>query len=192
MVIRDYFIDDISRLKNRHLFAKLDRDTMKNVDLLEQHLAFGDYQFLHTFSDPSIVGCFFKSILKYMDEPLCTFEKYPMFKVICECITGGQQDGIMRSITEIFLLYDPVHRETWRFVLWLLYHISEANDKLSAKTIATIFSDILFKPKEYKTNDMLIWKQFTELLTLMISNQERIFAEIDETMRRLKEEKFMQ
>lgn len=33
--IRDYFLDDPSRLNNRHLFAKLDRDSMKNVDLLE-------------------------------------------------------------------------------------------------------------------------------------------------------------
>jgi hypothetical protein len=135
-------------------------------------VAFGDYQFLHTYSDPSIVGCFFKSILKYMEEPLCSFDKYPMFKVICECLTTStvHYEGIVKSVIEILLQLEPVYRETWRFVLHLLALIAQLNPKLSEKTIATIFSDILFRPKEIRSSDMLVWKQFTEMLVLMITN----------------------
>lgn len=90
---------------------------------------------------------------------MCRFEYYPMFKVICECLASpGSSEGIIKSVAEIIIQYDTVHRETWRFVLWLLYQISVANDKLSAKTISTIFSDILFRPREYKANDMVAWK----------------------------------
>lgn len=82
-VIEDYFMEDQSRLNNSHLFAKLSHEQMKLVDTLEQHLAFGDYNFLMNIDDPSIIGCYFKSVLKYMEEPLCTFEKYSNFKELC-------------------------------------------------------------------------------------------------------------
>ena len=45
--------------------------------------------------------------------------------------------------------------------------------------MSTIFSDILFRPIEYKSNDMQIWRLFTDLLVLMIQENQRIFEEVD-------------
>jgi hypothetical protein len=83
-------------------------------------------------------------------------------------------------------LYEPVYRDTWRFVLGFLSLIAEVNTKLSARTISTVFSDILFKPQEYRSGDMAIWKLFTDLVTIMITEQNRIFENID----REREEEF--
>jgi len=41
--INSYFREDKSRLTSRHLFEKLDDAQMRQVDILEQHVAFGDY-----------------------------------------------------------------------------------------------------------------------------------------------------
>jgi len=83
-----------------------------------------------------------------MEEPLCTFKNYEVFKFICEEIPKNKtsQDNIVKSLQEIIIQYDPVYRDTWRFVLRFLGLIAEVNTKLSARTISTVFSDILFKP----------------------------------------------
>lgn len=49
------------------------------------------------------------------------------------------------------------------------------HNKMNMKTIATIFSDILFRPSEYQSNDMIMWRMFTDLLCLMIRENHRIF-----------------
>jgi hypothetical protein len=38
-----------------------------------------------------------------------------------------------------------------------------------------MFADILFKPSEYKANDMAMWKIFSEMLSLMIKNYQMLF-----------------
>lgn len=163
---------------------------MKKVDQLEQHLAFGDYQFLQLVTDPSVIGCYLKSVLKYMEEPLCTFEMYPMFKVICEGLptSTAPHEGILMSLSAMLIQCDSVHRETWRFVLRFLSLIGQSNSKLSIKNISTIFSDIFFKPREYRANDMLTWKLFTELLALMINEHNLIFDEVDKGVHKMQEE----
>lgn len=120
-----------------------------------------------------------------MEEPLCTFAKYEVFKCIGEDMPKQKApwERVVKSIQEIMMQYEPVHRDTWRFVLRFLSLIAEVNTKLSARTIATVFSDILFKPQEYRSGDMVSWKLFTDLLTVMITEQNRIFEPID----RLKE-----
>jgi hypothetical protein len=82
---------------------------------------------------------------------------------------------VIKSLQEIFLQYEPVYRDTWRFIIRFLALIAEVNTKLSARTISTVFSDILFKPQEYRSTDMVIWKNFTDLLTLIITEHNQIF-----------------
>jgi len=55
--------------------------------------------------DPSIVGCYFKSVLKYMEQPLCKFEKYDIFKCICEEIPKNKApyDQIIKSLQEMIV-----------------------------------------------------------------------------------------
>ena len=73
---------------------------MQQVDILEQNIAFGNYQHIMEVTDPSIVGCYFKSILKYMEEPLCKFDRYDIFKCICEEIpkTKPPFNNLIKSI----------------------------------------------------------------------------------------------
>lgn len=59
---------------------------MREVDQLEQHFFLGDYGFIYSIKDPCIVATYFKSVLKYMEEPLCTFALYNKFKKISENI----------------------------------------------------------------------------------------------------------
>ena len=127
------------------------------------------------------MGCYFKCVLKYMEEPLCTFKLYETFKFICEELPKNKApyDNIVNTLQELMMNYDPVYRDTWRFVLRFLAVIAEVNTKLSARTISTVFSDILFRPQEYRSTDMVIWKNFTDLLTIMITEHNRLFEHVD-------------
>jgi hypothetical protein len=109
---------------------------------------------------------------------------YPMFKVICEELPKSKapHEGIISSLQEMFLQYNPVYRDTWRFILRFLSLIGESNSKLTSRNISTVFSDIVFKPIEYKNNDMMVWRLFNDLLTLMINEYERIFEGIDKKL----------
>ena len=50
---------------------------------------------------------------------------------------------------------------------------------MGVKNIASIFSDILFKPSIYGANDMVMWKLLTDLLSLMIREYKKIFSRKD-------------
>jgi hypothetical protein len=41
-------------------------------------------------TDASVIGTYFISVLKYMQEPLCMFDKYAMFKIICEELSNSK------------------------------------------------------------------------------------------------------
>jgi hypothetical protein len=68
------------------LFGKLEKSLLKEVDRLEQHFSLGDYAFIFTVKEPQIVAYYLKCVLKYMQEPLCTFALYPKFKKLCEIL----------------------------------------------------------------------------------------------------------
>ena len=84
--IYEYFYrsDNSLKIKGGDLFGKLEKGHLKEVDRLEQHFSLGDYAFVFTVQDPRIVAYYFKCVLKYMQEPLCTYALYPKFKKICE------------------------------------------------------------------------------------------------------------
>lgn len=193
IAIQNYFIENPEQLANSHLFEKLDIEQMKKVDEIEQHVAFGDYSFLMTIHDSSIIGCFLQCVLKYMQEPLCTFEKYDMYKVICEELPAASSsrppsyESILKCLVEMLLSYDQVHRQTWRFLLHFLESIAHCNPKLTARNIATIFSDVLFRPAQYRATDQSLWRLFIDLLVLMIEHNKWLFSEVDKE-RQIEEE----
>ncbi len=82
-MIFDYFEIENNRYFYKDLFRKQEPDGLKQVDKLEQHISYGDYGYIYSIKDPSIVASFFKSVLKYMEEPLCTYKHYEGFKNIC-------------------------------------------------------------------------------------------------------------
>ena len=61
------------------------------LDRLDFHIALGDYPMIFSIEDPRIIAYYLKSILKYMEEPLCTHALYSKFKKICEALEADPQ-----------------------------------------------------------------------------------------------------
>ena len=71
---------------------------------------------------------------------------------------------------------DQLHSDTWRLILIFFSFLGQTN-KLAVKTAAQTFADILFKPSEFESNDMSMWRLYSELLRIMIDYNEDIFLE---------------
>ncbi|CDW76821.1 rho gtpase-activating protein 1-like isoform 2 [Stylonychia lemnae] len=175
--IYNYFDQDETRFKTKDLFKKQDIESLRLVDNLEQHISIGDYQYLNQMGDPTIVGCYFKSVLKYMEEPLCTYKGYKKFKKICERLYLDSIDKIIKHIQQVISEMEPVYQQTWKFILHFFFVITEhqASNKMNIKNLATIFSDIIFRQNELSSNDMVMWRVFTDLLCFMIRENHKIF-----------------
>jgi len=112
-----------------------------------------------------------------MSEPLCTYQYYPKFKKICERLYNTDETKLIEELRSIFGEMDPIFQATWKFILHFFYVISQycLQNNLNIKNLATIFSDILFKPSDMGINDMVMWRMFTDLLCLMIKENVKIF-----------------
>ena len=67
----------------KDLFGKLSPSELGETDRLEMCLSLGDYEYLHSVSNPRVVAFYFKSVLRYMEEPLCTHHLYQKFRGLC-------------------------------------------------------------------------------------------------------------
>lgn len=70
------------------------------------------------------MGCYFKSVLKYMNEPLCTFLAYPKFKKLCDKLYKTDENSIVEELRLIFGEMDPIYQATWKFILHFFFVIS--------------------------------------------------------------------
>ena len=124
--IGEYFDAEKSRYSKQDIFSKLKHEELKYVDRLETHIALGDYSYIFTVDESKMVGYYLKSILKYMEEPLCTFQLYPKFKKLCETLDQDpkQEATMIESLKELMWELDAVHVTTWKFLLRLWYLIS--------------------------------------------------------------------
>ena len=95
--IYEYFLRDHSRLGTPDLFKKQEREGLLLMDKLEQHFSLGDYNYIFSIKDPCIVASYFKSVLKYMEEPLCTYHLYPKFRAVCERLSDFQRANNTQS-----------------------------------------------------------------------------------------------
>ena len=100
--IYEYFYrsDNCLKIKGGDLFGKLEKGLLKEVDRLEQHLSLGDYGFIFTVKDPRIVAYYLKCVLKYMQEPLCTYALYPKFKKLCEILQDNHRTMVGTPMTQ--------------------------------------------------------------------------------------------
>lgn len=152
--VYEYFLRDQSRLATPDLFRKLDREALLEMDKLEQHFSLGDYKYIFGVKDPCIVAGYFKSVLKYMQEPLCTYLLYPKFRAICERMNDAQRSNnasttitnssgfsvvkpcasseaeALMHLKHVISEMDQLHRDTWRFVL-LFFDSLAYNNKVS-------------------------------------------------------------
>lgn len=70
--IYDYFLDEKGkRIKTENIFIL--KSSAQDLDTIERHISFGNYQYMHQCNDPVLVANYFKCVLKYMAEPLCTY-----------------------------------------------------------------------------------------------------------------------
>jgi hypothetical protein len=104
--------------------------SIRLVDELEQHFSYGNYQFINQVSDPRVVGYYFRCVIKLMEEPLCTFQRYMKFKSISLLVPTEKLEDIIMMIAEVIYSMDPVYIATWRGTLeffWLLVQYKETN-----------------------------------------------------------------
>lgn len=104
---------------------------MCQVDRLEMSVSLGDYSYIYTVKDPKVVAFYLKSILKYMDEPLCTFTHYSKFKYLCEQLNTNNKieiNHLIDSLKEIFQAMDPVYLATWRLIAQLFLMLSQYSE----------------------------------------------------------------
>ena len=149
--VYEYFLRDQTRLATPDLFKKLDREALLEMDKLEQHFSLGDYKYIFGVKDPCIVAGYFKSVLKYMQEPLCTYQLYPKFRAICERMNDAQRSNsastsltnstgtsvakpyasseaeAIMHLKHIISEMDQLHRDTWRFVLIFFGSLAYSN-----------------------------------------------------------------
>ncbi|CDW79414.1 rho gtpase activating protein [Stylonychia lemnae] len=173
--IDKYFLENPMYLGNSKIFNKLDAQECYELDYLETQIVLGNYSYLLKLSDPKIVITLLRNILKYMEEPLCTYQYFPLFKKICENLSKTMNfEEIIEQVKNLILLQDNIYQETWKFLIKLLKNLT--NTKVfTKKQLAQIFSDVIFKAPQFWANDMMSWRQFQDLLALIISKNEVIF-----------------
>jgi hypothetical protein len=77
LTIYQYFTIDekgVDRIRTQNLFKV--KGKKEDEDKLEKHVALANYKYLLKVEDPHVVATFFKSIIKYMAEPLCKYSFY--------------------------------------------------------------------------------------------------------------------
>lgn len=77
LTIYQYFTMDekgLNRIRTQNLFKV--KGKKEDEDKLEKHIALSNYKYVLNVEDPHVVATFFKSILKYMAEPLCKYSFY--------------------------------------------------------------------------------------------------------------------
>ncbi|CDW80341.1 rho gtpase-activating protein 1 [Stylonychia lemnae] len=181
-LIQKYFQDKKKRISNPDLFMKLDKEENIQLDLLETQITLGNYRYLQTVNDSKIVMNYLRSILRCMEEPLCTYQFFPLFKKIGENLKKTMNfDQIVEQIRNLLLLNDGLLQDTWKFLLQLLNDISSTRN-FTKKYLAQIFSDIVFKSPQFWASDTNQWQYFWDLLALMISKIDVIF-EFDQSIK---------
>lgn len=79
VLLISYFEVQPELLKTEGLFrvaASLDK-----IDELQTHISMGNYSYLADLKEePHVIANFLKKVLKYMGEPLCTFDLYGRFR----------------------------------------------------------------------------------------------------------------
>ncbi|CDW86671.1 rho gtpase-activating protein 1 [Stylonychia lemnae] len=173
--ISQYFLDKKQKLMNSKILQKLDDQENAELDFLETQVTLGNYQYILTVSDSKIVMGYLKCILKCMEEPLCCYQNFQIFKKICEnhnCT--NRADDIVNQLKDLLHKQDKLYQETWKAILKILYELSKTC-LYTKKQISQMFSDLLFKPPEFWSQDMITWRLFQELLSFMIQKCESIF-----------------
>ena len=81
--IHRYFETDKNRYYKADLFDKLNSEETYHLDVLETHITLANYTYIDLMKDPKIVIQYLIYVFKCMDEPLCTYTCFPLFKNIC-------------------------------------------------------------------------------------------------------------
>lgn len=118
------------------------------VEELSVHVSMGNYYFLTGLSDhPHVVTSFLKNVLNRMIDPLCTFALYDRFRDLQKV----PADKRLEKIKNICEDMPSINRNTFVFLIKFLNKVieHEAENRMNAYNIATIFTPITFKPKEF-------------------------------------------
>eukprot|EP00347_Sterkiella_histriomuscorum_P014889 403359132 len=178
---RDFELEKLLRIKqnryfNENLLNHLDEKEVYEIEKLEFHLKLGNYKHIYSIKDQKIVFHYLISVLRCMEEPLCTSSWFPIFKHICKQLDKAKQSDEILEITKqvIVQLLEPEYQETWKFVLRLLANIVQTK-LFTLKMITEKFFGIVFRTPELLSSDQVQWSLFQKLLGIMIQKHEYLF-----------------
>eukprot|EP00347_Sterkiella_histriomuscorum_P013528 403364367 len=174
--MQSYFEQDKIRYFNENLLNYLDEKEVYEIEKLEFHLKLGNYKHINSIKDSKIVLHYLISVLRCMEEPLCTSFWFPFFKHICKQLDKAKQSDEILEITKqvIVQLLEPEYQETWKFVLRLLANIVQTK-LFTLKMITEKFFGIVFRTPELLSSDQVQWSLFQKLLGIMIQKHEYLF-----------------
>lgn len=101
---------------------------------------------------------YLRNILKFMEEPLCTYQYFDLFKKISVNLSKTLNfEEIIDQIKNLIHLQDPLYIETWKFLTKILHEL-QLTKVYSKKYLAQAFADIIFKAPEYWSSDLSTWR----------------------------------
>ena len=114
----------------------------------------GNYFYLTQITqEPHVVANFFKKVLKYMGEPLCTFALYSRFRDLSD--TKVELRGV--KLKEICEKLPTINRNVFVYIIRFFHKVikESENNKMPLHNLATVITPNLLRPFELTANDLI-------------------------------------
>lgn len=128
--------------------------SVDKIDELQVHIQMGNYYYLQLLKEePHVVANFLKKVLKYMGEPLCTYNLYERFSSLSET----PLDKRPAKLREICDRLPGINRNVFVFLIrFLLKVVKECEfNKMTLHNLATVITPNLFRPFELTANALI-------------------------------------
>lgn len=144
----------------------------------------GNYSYLTQLEDdPHVVANFLKKVLKYMGEPLCTFDLYVRFRDLSDVT---QEEEKLKRLKEICGFLPLINRNVFIFIIKFFRKVIEqsASNRMNLHNLATVVTPNLFRPFELTANDLIFAGGLVETFKIMINRYREIFGLVSQSEER--------
>jgi hypothetical protein len=146
------------------------------IEELQIHISTGNYSYITELEkDPHVVANFLKKVLKYMGEPLCTYDLYGRFRDVSD---AGQEEEKVKRLKEICSLLPTINKNVFIFIIKFFRKVIEQSslNRMNLHNLATVITPNLFRPFELTANDLIFAGHLVETFKLMINRYREIFG----------------
>ena len=145
-----------------------------HVTELEIHLAMRNYSFLTNVKDPHIVSNYFKTLMREMSEPICTFNLYDRFMSLPQAI---DQIAQLKVLVEML---PSINFNTLKFTMAFCRTVvgEQEYNQMNTYNIAVTVGPNIFKSREDLSPIIYALHSgtMTQIVTLLLENFDEIFG----------------